>query len=186
MTGSIDRADRVWGRRAVLSIRINTITLSTLSIISILSILLDGSIISKLSLLRRGGNSTPLIGGAMNTDETDENLKLGRCCACPTEDGTVRNIFMLDKRSPELGIGCWGCFQCGLPTAGAVAVLCDRCLEAEKEPVTACLGAPGDNRRFPISDLPAEPFEHDMSKHPDVTPVTPVTAMTMVYEAPAA
>jgi hypothetical protein len=97
----------------------------------------------------------------------DDNLKLGRCCACEGEDETVRNIIMLDRRSPEPGIGCWGCLQCGLPTAGAVAVVCDHCLETKAEILFACLGAPADNRRIPIGELPPEPFDHDMSKHPE-------------------
>ena len=63
--------------------------------------------------------------------------------------------------------GCWGCAQCGLPMAGAVAVLCDRCIADQKDPVEACLGASTDNRRIPISELPPEPFGHDMTKHPE-------------------
>jgi hypothetical protein len=53
--------------------------------------------------------------------------------------------------------------------AGAVAVLCDNCLEEHVEngrPVSlAVVGAPGENRRVPLVSL-TEPFEHDMSKHP--------------------
>lgn len=99
----------------------------------------------------------------------DENdiPKPGLCCICEVEDETVRNIIMLDHRSPDPGIGCWGCFQCGLPTAGAVAVECDRCLESKAEILFACLGAPKANRRILIAELPPEPFDHDMSKHPD-------------------
>ena len=35
----------------------------------------------------------------------DDSPKLRRCCSCQVEDETVRNIMMLDKRSPEPGIG---------------------------------------------------------------------------------
>jgi hypothetical protein len=99
----------------------------------------------------------------------EDDVKLGRCCICEVEDETVRNLLMLDKRSPEPGIGCWGCVQCELPVAGAVAVMCDRCVnELGVEPVFACLGAPEENRRIPIAELPPEHFDHDLSKHPEV------------------
>ncbi len=97
------------------------------------------------------------------------NPKLGKCCNCECGGKSVRNIMMLDRRSPEPGDGCWGCFQCGLPMQGAVAVLCDACLifiqAAHVQPKYACLGAPEKNRRIPVEQL-TEVFEHDMSKHP--------------------
>ena len=60
---------------------------------------------------------------------------LGRCCACleeGTEGNPVRNLMMLDRLAPTPGTG-WGCFVCGLPLDGAVAVLCERCVEAEAD-----------------------------------------------------
>lgn len=90
---------------------------------------------------------------------------LGSCCNCGREDNTVRNIVMLDMKSPEPGIGCWGCVICNLPQAGATAVLCDACLASSNaHPQRIVLGSPANNRRMPISNL-TEPFEHDMTKH---------------------
>ena len=98
------------------------------------------------------------------------DLKMGMCCICLMEHPTVRNVIMLDKRAIREGTGCWGCFQCGLPMAGAIAVLCDDCLAEYQEDrvkiALACVGAPKDNQRVPLSTL-TEPFEHDMSKHVD-------------------
>jgi len=96
----------------------------------------------------------------------NQNPTLGRCCHCEREGPSVRNILMLDVRSPEPGIGCWACLQCGLPPEGALAVLCDECLERGLKPKLACLGALPANRRIPIEQLTL-PFEHDMSKHPE-------------------
>ena len=73
--------------------------------------------------------------------------------------------MMLDKRSPEPGVGCWGCFVCGAPQAGAVAVLCDDCLDARANPKFACLGEPAENRRILAGHL--QPFGHDKAKHAD-------------------
>jgi hypothetical protein len=92
-----------------------------------------------------------------------DDLNLGKCCVCEREGPSVRNVMMLDRRSPVEGPGCWGCFQCGLPTAGAVAALCDECLARKLTPKFACVGPPENNQRVPIDSL--EPFEHDMSKH---------------------
>lgn len=98
--------------------------------------------------------------------EPTEDVKLGQCCACERDGEAVRNVVMLDYKSPEPGDGCWGCFQCGLPMAGAVAVLCDECVSLRQPLRFACLGSPAENRRIAIEKL-TERFEHDMSKHPE-------------------
>jgi hypothetical protein len=93
--------------------------------------------------------------------------KLGKCCCCGVENESVRNIMMMDRRIPDPvpEYGCWGCFQCGLPMAGAVAVLCDYCIaDGRCHPEFVCVGAPADNRRIPVAGL-AE-FHHDMTLHP--------------------
>ena len=90
---------------------------------------------------------------------------LGSCCNCGRQGESVRNIIFVDMRSPEPGIGCWGCLVCDLEQAGAVAVLCDECLATSKGvPLNVCLGSPADNRRLPRSEL-TEPFDHDLAKH---------------------
>jgi hypothetical protein len=74
-------------------------------------------------------------------------------------------VITLDLKSPEPGIGCWGCLTCGLPQAGAVAVLCDECLKKSNGyPTRACLGSPAENRRIAVTEL-TTPYGHDMSKH---------------------
>src|SRR5947209_3057090 len=93
----------------------------------------------------------------------------GMCCMCLMEHPTVRNLIVLDVRAPKPGNGCWGCLRCGLPSEGAVAVLCDNCMEEHRTFGRAiglvCSGPPGENQRVPRSSL-TEPFMHDMSKHP--------------------
>jgi len=93
---------------------------------------------------------------------------LGPCCACQKENSTVRNIICLDRKAPIPGKG-WGCFVCGLPSDGAVAVLCDHCFEARAEIRFVCHGYPYEGR-MPIQDLPFEPFEHDLAYHPESGP----------------
>lgn len=106
---------------------------------------------------------------------------LGRCCICEIEGPEVRNIVMLDVSSPEPGNGCWGCLVCGLPQAGAVAVLCDVCVRMDpnlnlKRLKFACLGYPGENRRIEMALLKSRPpLEHDPAKH--VAEAPPVDVM---------
>lgn len=104
------------------------------------------------------------------SDDEDDEVKLGACCICETTDGVV-NILMLHHRGlvPDHG---WGCVQCNLPCDGAVAVLCDACLERTQESASLalrffCRGYPATDGRAPIAELPPEPFDHDASKHLD-------------------
>lgn len=102
----------------------------------------------------------------------DEDTKLGKCCICEIENESVRNVMTLHKEiPPEEKNGGWGCFVCDRPARGAVAVLCDDCLDNTMgdQPVEikfACLGYPGENRRIEIEKLTVD-FDHDMSKHPE-------------------
>lgn len=87
---------------------------------------------------------------------------LGTCCAC---EGTafVRNIVMLPWRSPTPGHG-WACLVCGLPNDGAVAVVCDTCMDRNTRFPVACRGYPASEGRIPMSEL-TEKFEHDKDQH---------------------
>jgi hypothetical protein len=95
--------------------------------------------------------------------------QFGTCCICERAEG-VTNILMLDQRAPIPGHG-WGCVVCGLPSDGAVAVLCDACLDLYAKQHDAlrfvCRGYPGHEGRVPISELSPEPFTHDEAKHRD-------------------
>jgi len=97
---------------------------------------------------------------------------LGRCCVCDKGGPTVKNILTLHRVAPVRGKG-WGCFVCGLPQDGAVAVICDPCLAeirasgGEKQPKFVCVGEPFRNERLALEDLKTPAFDHDMSKHPE-------------------
>lgn len=95
--------------------------------------------------------------------DRDPPLDLGPCCAC---DGVVnvRNIYTLAQRGPVPGTG-WGCFVCGLPKDGAIAVVCDACYEAAREPRYVCDGYPLQKRRIPVASLDRTPFDHDEERH---------------------
>lgn len=92
----------------------------------------------------------------------------GPCCAC---EGTehVRNIMMLHFKAPVPGTG-WGCVVCNLPFDGAVAVLCDRCLEIQAGLRFAVNGFAADKKRIPYEDLRGV-HEHDMKFHPEAIEV---------------
>lgn len=96
---------------------------------------------------------------------------LGPCCICEATGETVRNVIMLDKAAPQEGTG-WGCVACGLPANGAVAVVCDRCIEANQVVDRlrfAIDGYAGRKQRMPIGELQDLPpdFKHDDAAHAD-------------------
>ena len=96
----------------------------------------------------------------------DKPLCLGTCCAC---GGTrrVRNILMLRVESPTPGKG-WGCCQCGQPSNGAIAVMCDACLERHAQLRFIVVGYPANNERLPFTEVKRrKAFDHDYSKHPE-------------------
>lgn len=91
---------------------------------------------------------------------------LGRRCICETRTG-VTNIVIIERRAPVAGTG-WGCVVCGLPSDGAVAVLCDRCMElvhAGAVPIFVCRGYAGDDQRAPYTEVSREVFAHNDEAH---------------------
>ena len=68
--------------------------------------------------------------------------------------------------------GGWGCVVCGIEPFGAIAVLCDFCVDDFKnkkaEIKFACLGYPGANRRIEVAKL-TETWKHVEAKHPEIT-----------------
>ena len=88
---------------------------------------------------------------------------LGPCCSCARVGPSVRNILMLSQKAPIAGHG-WGCLLCGLPSDGAVAVVCDTCLASDAKLAYACRGYPGADGRVPIEDLTGE-HVHDEAVH---------------------
>lgn len=100
--------------------------------------------------------------GAEQQSDDEERQYFGPCCCCESEEKLVRNIVILDKKSPTPGTG-WGCLVCKLPNDGAVFVACDECIKKGKQPKWACSGA--DNRgRVLFEDLKGE-YRHNMSLH---------------------
>lgn len=89
--------------------------------------------------------------------------RIGPCCACGKNDRTVCNVVFLEFEAPVGFVG-WGCFVCGLPPRGAVAVLCDACVATDAEPNFMCGGKYiGDRVRVEIATR--RPFVHDAVKH---------------------
>jgi len=93
----------------------------------------------------------------------------GICCNCGEIKPDVRNFVQIEKRAPEPGKG-WGCLVCHVPADGAMAVLCDTCMEQVIDGAAiqyVCAGYPGENKRVPMSEV-TERFGHDMRYHPEV------------------
>lgn len=92
---------------------------------------------------------------------------LGPCCICERTHEVV-NVVMLAKKAPQPGVGCWGCYECGLPMEGAVAVLCQECFALHRDGKAqikfACVGAPRLGMRVPIASL-TEDFYHHRARH---------------------
>jgi len=101
-------------------------------------------------------------GYVMGFDEDDpdydeEPLDLGTCCGCGCTGETVQNLIMLQKKAPVPGTG-WGCVVCGVPSDGAVAVVCNDCLRRDviKEVI---YGYPTEKKRYSLAAL-TEFFDH--------------------------
>lgn len=100
--------------------------------------------------------------------------KLGSCCICAGTKKVV-NILMLNLLSPTPGHG-WGCVVCGVPADGAVAVVCDACVEecGENGDVIkdrlrwVCTGYPASEGRTPIQEATGF-FDHDRAGHPELS-----------------
>ncbi|MBW4556396.1 MAG: hypothetical protein KME59_10730 [Trichormus sp. ATA11-4-KO1] len=100
-------------------------------------------------------------------DYDEESLDLGTCCSCGCTGETVRNIITLEKKAPVPGTG-WGCLVCGLPSDGAITVVCDDCLalmdrrqDVIKEVV---YGYATEKKRYSINGL-TEEFKHKNIPH---------------------
>lgn len=96
-------------------------------------------------------------------------IKLGTCCICEGEED-VCILVALPRRCVVPGHG-WGCVVCGLPSEGAIAVVCTKCEpKIEKNNLAlrfACRGWPAIDGRVKIGELPVETFDHDRSLHPE-------------------
>lgn len=97
------------------------------------------------------------------------DVDLGPCCACGKNGPFVRNIVCLPYAAPESGAG-WGCLQCHLPMDGAVAVLCDECLETNADIKFVIVGKPAEGRRMLLDELEKRPFDHKLKLHPEIFP----------------
>lgn len=96
------------------------------------------------------------------------DLDFGACCACGTAgEHCARNITTLNFEAPP-GFAGWGCVQCGKPSRGAIAVLCDSCAAKNAAPRFIAGGKfLTDKIRVPLDSYPRVPFGHDDRLHPE-------------------
>lgn len=108
----------------------------------------------------------------LEMDVEDEPVELGPCCACGVTGPTVRNFMMLSKHAPVAGTG-WGCVVCGLPSDGAIAVVCDACVDASVEITEVCDGWVQDGGRCSVDGLADDVFDHNLEMHRNEQAVMP-------------
>lgn len=99
-------------------------------------------------------------------------FSVGPCCRCGKKGGPdVRQIIALSFEAPQENTG-WGCIVCDLPNNGAVAVVCDSCLDLclknSAEIKFVLDGWPAEGKRLPIDQLEKKHFDHDHKKHPEL------------------
>src|SRR5438270_12248351 len=99
-------------------------------------------------------------------DDFEEDVPIGRCCACGVDGRRLPNLIMVRKRAPEHSKG-WGCAVCGLPADGAMAAVCLECMPDSFGPgdripelQLVCRGYVGEPERVPIGTL-TETWDHD-------------------------
>lgn len=92
----------------------------------------------------------------------------GTCCVCGKPDAE-HNLFQMDYKNPVKSESGWGCVVCDLPAEGAVAVVCDACLnEHGSESIFDRINTfmDGPNRRILVPEAKRQiPHKHDLSKH---------------------
>jgi hypothetical protein len=90
------------------------------------------------------------------------DIDMGSCCACLGEKN-VRTVVQLNFLAPKPGTG-WGCVVCHIRCDGALAVVCDDCLDKNAELLFAVDGYICNKKRIKIDELTV-PFGHDMRHH---------------------
>jgi hypothetical protein len=100
---------------------------------------------------------------ALEWFESEGLPDFGTCCACRQQGETVRNFVTLPKQAPVAGTG-WSCVVCNLPDDGALAVLCDQCLETNAEIQDVIHGMVDGKKRSPFAAL-TQDFDHDPALH---------------------
>ena len=98
-------------------------------------------------------------------NEIEEEVDYGPCCVCNGKGPTVRNFLLIEIKTPVPGTG-WGCMICNLPADGAIAIVCDSCLEAQRTPISIAYGYPIEKKRCFIDAL-IEDFKHKDIPHGD-------------------
>lgn len=88
----------------------------------------------------------------------------GPCCSCGAADQSVGNILLIPHPAPIPGTG-WGCVVCNLPENGALAVVCDACMEDNVPLQFVISGFPMAHGRIARELLSDERFEHRMEYH---------------------
>jgi hypothetical protein len=91
--------------------------------------------------------------------------ELGMCCTCQRRP--AKNVVFVNERAPVDGTG-WGCVRCGIPTNGAISVICHECKQAQIPIKRVCVGHPYEGTRIPLEMTAGNPFDHDYSKHPEI------------------
>jgi hypothetical protein len=86
------------------------------------------------------------------------------CCACLEQKPTTRNLLMLPHRASVPGTG-WGCIICNLPPDGALAVVCDDCLESRHDLQNVILGYPMEKQRVGYESISHTTFKHTQELH---------------------
>jgi hypothetical protein len=105
--------------------------------------------------------------GVLMEIEDIPEWNLGPCCVCGCADAHA--IVFLDFFGPPGFIG-WGCFQCGLPSQGAIAILCEPCVESGAEPLFIADGHYATDRvRLSLEHYRRVPFVHNDALHPELT-----------------
>jgi len=96
------------------------------------------------------------------SEEVREDL--GNCCACLGTQN-VNNIMCMPFEGPP-GFQGWGCMICGIPTRGAIAVLCDTCVELGAVPRYIVGGRfVSSTMRVTLDGFERKAFDHIEARH---------------------
>ena len=94
--------------------------------------------------------------------------EFGTCCVCEAEIYEIAYIVDLPYKLDQKTKSKWGCFTCGLPIEGGIAIVCAICIESPTVETDIKFAMNGFDKRVPVPPKDARvPHQHDLTQHAD-------------------
>ena len=93
----------------------------------------------------------------------------GTCCICSEDIIGISYIVELYFKAPAECQSSWGCFKCGLPNEGAIAIICEKCADTDDVYEDIRFIMDGFEDRLPVPPkCERVHHDHDYARHPEM------------------